>query len=153
MVRTLAPWSENVGKRVVKAPKVYLADTGILHALLDLRDGDAVRSHPKVGPSFEGFALDEVVRRLGASPRECFFWATHQGAELDLLVVRGRQRYGFEFKHTLAPGVTKSMRIALADLALERLDIVHPGAESYPLTPRVRAVALERLARDLAPLS
>ena len=153
MVRVLPSWSENVGKRVVKSPKVYLADSGILHALLELRDLEAAMAHPKVGASFEGFALDETIRQLGASPRECFFWATHQGAELDLLVVRGRRRLGFEFKHTVAPGVTKSMHIAIADLGLDRLDVVHVGRESYPLAPKIRAVAIERVTRDLAPLA
>ena len=108
--------------------------------------------HPKVGASFEGFALDAVARRLGALRHECFFWATHQGAELDLLVVRGSKRLGFEIKHTVAPEVTRSMRVALADLRLDRIDVIHVGKDTYPLADRIRAVAFERLEQDIHPL-
>jgi len=152
MIRVLRPIAVNTGKRLVKAPKVYVKDSGILHQLLELRDAHAVVQHPKVGASFEGFALQETIRRLGASPRECSFWATHQGAELDLLVVRGKQRLGFEFKHTVAPEVTKSMRIAIEDLGLDRLDIVHIGEETYPLGQKIRAVSIARLLKDIEPL-
>ena len=152
MIRLLAPWSENVGKRVVKSPKVYFRDSGLLHHLLGTRDGDDLARHPKIGASFEGFALHEVVRHLGVDRRECFFWATHQGAELDLLVARGTRRLGFEFKHTVAPEVTKSMRIAMADLGLDRLDVIHVGKETYPLGDRIRAVAFERLQKDVGRL-
>jgi hypothetical protein len=152
MVRQLPAFSANLGKRQVKAPKVYLRDTGLLHALLGLASQADLEGHPKLGASWEGFALSEVVGRLQARPEECFFWATHAGAELDLLVVRGARRAGFEFKHTAAPRLTASMHIALADLGLERLDVVHAGHDSYPLAPRVRVVALERLLDDLDPL-
>jgi hypothetical protein len=152
MIRTLQPWHENLGKRQVKAPKIYFRDTGLLHALLGLRRQDDLDRHPKLGASFEGFALEQVVRRLGASRDECFFWSTYAGAELDLLVVRGGRRYGFEFKHTDAPGTTKSTAIALADLRLDRLDIVHAGKETYPLSKAVRAVAMGRILEDLQPL-
>jgi len=152
MVRLLRPWSENVGKRVVKAPKVYVRDSGLLHALFRVADARALLHHPKLGASFEGFALGEVVRRLRASWRDCYFWATHQGAELDLLVARGGKRLGFEFKHTIAPEVTKSMKIALDDLKLSSLDIIHLGKETYPLTKHIRAVAIERLHEDIRPL-
>jgi hypothetical protein len=151
MVRVLPPWSENLGKRVVKSPKVYLADAGLLHALLDIPTTWALGGHPKIGASFEGFALQEVVRALRVRPEQCHFWATHQGAELDLLVVEGSRRRGFEFKHTDAPGVTKSMRIAIEDLGLETLDVVHAGADTYPLADGIRAVAISRLTRDLLP--
>src|SRR5207247_9112670 len=123
-------------------------DSGLLHHLLGIRTVDDLVRHPKIGASFEGFALNQVVRRLGAERRECFFWATHQGAELDLLVVRGSKRLGFEFKHTIAPSVTKSMRIAATDLRLTRLDVVHLGRETYPLTKGIRAVAFGRLRQD-----
>jgi predicted AAA+ superfamily ATPase len=93
--------------------------------------------------------LQHVVRRLNVEPEDCWFWATHQGAELDLLVVRGRRRLGFEIKHTDAPGVTKSMRIALAELGLERLDVIHVGRETYPLGERIRAVSIERVRDDV----
>ena len=152
MVQLLRPWSTNLAKRQVKSPKVYFRDTGLLHALLDIRTRDDLERNPRLGASFEGFALQEVVRRLGADRRECYFWATHQGAELDLLVVRGSRRHGFEFKHTDAPSVTASMRIALQDLGLDRLDVIHVGKETYPLTKQIRAVAFERLEKDIAPL-
>jgi len=152
MVQLLRPWSTNVAKRQVKSPKVYFRDSGLLHALLDVRTRDDLEKHPRLGASFEGFALQEVMRRLRVDRRECYFWATHQGAELDLLVVRGSRLHGFEFKHTDAPAVTASMRIALQDLGLERLDVIHIGKETYPLTRQIRAVAFERLDTDLAPL-
>jgi predicted AAA+ superfamily ATPase len=153
VVRLLLPWSENLGKRQVRSPKVYLADSGILHALLGIRERLDLERHPKLGASWEGFALEVVVRRLGIGWPECYFWATHGGAELDLLVVRGRRRWGFEFKRTSAPVVTKSMRTALEDLRLHRLDVVHGGPHTFSLAPRIRAVALSRLLDDLEPLS
>lgn len=152
MLRLLPPWSENLGKRQVKAPKVYFIDNGLLHSLLDVHDAEDLERHPKLGASFESFALDQVVRQLGADRRECYFWSTYSGAELDLLVVRGRKRLGFEFKHTNAPGVTKSMQIARDDLKLDSLDVVHVGAETYPLTTGIRAVAVSRIVEDLRPL-
>ena len=152
MVRQLPAWHENIGKRQVKAPKVYFRDSGLLHALLDLGDGDAAESHPKVGASWEGFALDAVVTQLGALPEECHFWAAHAGAELDLLVVRGKVRRGFEFKRTTAPATTRSMHVAIEDLRLSRLDVVHAGAHSFAMHPKIRAIALSRLLEDLKPL-
>lgn len=152
MIRLLPPWSQNMGKRVVKSPKIYFRDSGLLHHLLPIRNGEDLARHPSVGASFEGFALCELVRHLGAERRECFFWATHQGAELDLLVIHGSGRLGFEFKHTVAPEVTKSMRIAMADLDLARLDVIHLGKDTYPLTDRIRAVAFERLQNDIGRL-
>ena len=149
MVRVLLPWSENVGKRVVKTPKVYIGDTGLLHALLDIPSARALETHPKVGASFEGFALQEVMRALHARPEQCFFWATHQGAELDLLVVRGERRRGFEFKRTDAPGVTKSMHVAIRDLGLESIDVVHAGSNTYPLSTKIRALAISSLTTEL----
>lgn len=149
MLRLLPPWSENVGKRVVKSPKMYFRDAGLLHLMLGVRTADDLLRHAKVGASFEGFAVSEVARQLGVNRRECFFWATHQGAELDLLVVRGAKRIGFEFKHTVAPAVTKSMRIAMADLGLERLDVIHIGKDTYPLGRGIRAVAFDRLQQDV----
>ena len=152
MVRQLPAWHENIGKRQVKAPKVYFRDSGLLHALLDLGDGGAVEAHPKVGASWEGFALDAVVTRLGAQPEECHFWAAHSGAELDLLVVRGNVRLGFEFKRTTAPATTRSMHVALEDLRLSRIDVVHAGSRSFPMHQKIRAIALSRLTEDLEPL-
>ncbi len=152
VVRVLPPWHENIGKRQVKSPKVYLADSGLLHALLNIPTREDLTRHPKIGASFEGFTIAAVVDRLRARWSECFFWATHAGAELDLLVVRGRSRLGFEIKRTVAPAVTPSMRAALADLNLSRLDVVHAGDRTYQMAPRIRAVALSRLLDDLTPL-
>ena len=149
VVRQLLPWSENLGKRQVKAPKVYIADSGLLHRLLGLDTLKALEGHPKVGASWEGFMLGEVVQRLAVQPDQCWFWRTHAGAELDLLVIRGRERLGFEFKRTVAPTLTPSMRSALQDLKLDRLDVLHAGGETFPLGPRVRAVAASRLLEDL----
>jgi predicted AAA+ superfamily ATPase len=152
VVRLLAPWHENIKKRQVKAPKVYLLDSGLLHALLNMRLIRDIEGHPKVGASWEGFVLEQIVCRLGVGADECYFWATHGGAELDLLVVRGLERLGFEIKRTTSPNLTPSMRSALADLNLTRLDVIHAGDTTFPLDERVRAVALARLLDDLAPL-
>ncbi|MEA2691442.1 MAG: uncharacterized protein QOJ16_829 [Acidobacteriota bacterium] len=149
VLRQLQPWFENLGKRQVKSPKVYISDSGLLHTLLNLETREDLDGHPKIGASWEGFALSEVLVRLGARPEESFFWATHAGAELDLLVVRGRRRLGFEFKLTDAPKLTASIRTALADLKLDRVDVVHAGEHTFPLGERVRAVALGRLDEDM----
>jgi uncharacterized protein len=151
-VRVVSPWHENLAKRQVKSPRVYVADSGILHALLGIGDRRQLIEHPKVGASWEGFALEQVVRRLRARPDEIFFWRTHTGAELDLLVVRGSRRLGFEFKRTTTPRVTPSMRSALADLNLDGLTVVHAGRNSFPLGPKVRAVSAARLLDDLGPM-
>jgi uncharacterized protein len=153
VVRQVQPWFENLGKRQVKAPRVYLSDPGLLHVLLGIRARGELQSHPAVGASWEGFCLQQVAARLGARPEECFFWRTHTGAELDLLVVRGNRRLGFEFKRTDAPKVTPSMRSALVDLKLDRLEIVHAGRDTFPLGERVRAIACARLLEDVRPLS
>jgi len=152
VVRQLPPWSEGLAKRQVKSPKVYVADSGLLHALLDVRDRGALVRHPKVGASWEGFGIQAVIDRLGARREECFFWGTYAGAELDLLVVRGSVRLGFEFKRTVAPKVTPSMRIALESLRLKRLYVVHAGERSADLGKGIRAVGVERLLEDLEPL-
>lgn len=152
VVRQLPAWHANVGKRQVKTPKVYLADSGLLHTLLNLTDRDSLLAHPKVGASWEGFAIRVVIERLGARPEECFYWATHSGAEVDLVVLRGRRRLGFEIKRTSAPHTTRSMHSALEDLDLDRLDVIYAGDATFPLTERIRAVALERVWRDLDPL-
>lgn len=152
VVRQLPPWHENISKRQVKAPKVYIADSGLLHALLNLPTTKDLECHPKAGASWEGFVLDQLVRWLGAAWHECFFWATHAGAELDLLIVRGRLRLGFEIKRTSAPRLTPSMRHVVKDLNLQRLDVIHAGDHSFPLGARTRAVALSRLLRDIQPL-
>lgn len=149
VVRTLPPWSANVGKRQVKSPKVYVADCGLLHALLDLPTQRDLERHPKVGASWEGFLLEAVILHLAARRDQCYFWATHGGAELDLLIVDGSRRLGFEFKRTTAPKLTPSMRSAMADLKLTRLDVIHAGQNTFPLSQRVRAVAARRMLEDL----
>jgi predicted AAA+ superfamily ATPase len=152
VVRLLQPWTENLRKRQVKAPKVYLADSGLLHGLLGLETAPDLESHPKVGASWEGLMLGVVAEHLGVRPEECHFWATHGGAELDLLVIRGARRFGFEFKRTTSPALTRSMRSALEDLRLTRLDVVHAGRDTFPLARRVRAVAARRILEDLKAL-
>lgn len=149
VIRQLLPWRENIAKRQVKAPKIYIADSGILHALLNIKTIMDLEGHPKVGASWEGFLLSQVVRHLGVSAEDCFFWATHGGAELDLLIVRGQKRLGFEFKRTSAPKITTSMRSALADLKLQSLDIIHAGDCTFQLDKRVRAVSFSRVLTDL----
>ena len=152
MVRQLPPWHENLSKRQVRAPKVYLRDTGLLHTLLGVRSTQELENHPKVGASWEGFALDVVLDHLGARFGEAYFWGTHAGAELDLFIVRGRTRVGFEFKRTSSPTVTPSMRSALADLRLQRLYVVHAGMATFPLTEQILAVPLTRIAQDVPQL-
>ena len=148
VVRRLAPWYENLKKRQVKAPRVYVADTGLLHALLALDSGTALLGHPKAGASWEGFAMQETVRILGVDWDRCFYWATHQGAELDLLVFEGGRRIGIEFKRTSAPRLTRSMLSALTDLALDRLFVMFPGDSRFALRERVDAVGLARACAE-----
>ena len=152
MVRLLLPWAENLGKRQVKSPKIYFADCGILHALLGVRTMGDLQGNPKLGASWEGFLLSELIARLGAAREECFFWATHQGAELDLLVVRGNRRLGFEFKRSSSPTVTKSMHIAMQDLKLDHLTVIHAGDHSFPLTDGIEAVSAQHLLTEIRPL-
>ena len=152
LVRQLKPWHENLGKRQVKSPKVYLADSGLLHSVFATETTGDLQRHPKVGASWEGFLLEQVVQRLGARQEECFFWGTQAGAELDLLVVRGRERRGFEFKYTETPSVTPSMRIAMADLKLDELVVVHGGSQCWPMAEGIRAVAAKRMLDEIEPL-
>lgn len=149
LVRLMQPWHENLGKRLVKAPKVYIEDSGLLHQLLGVHSRAQLERHPKVGASWEGFVLAAVERKLRVQPGEAYFYGAHSGAELDLLVVRGGRRVGFEFKRTVAPDVTRSMRTAAEDLRLDRLDVIHAGEHTYALSDGIRAVALSRLLDDL----
>jgi predicted AAA+ superfamily ATPase len=153
VIRQLSPWYENISKRQVKAPKIYIADSGVLHTLLGLRTLKDLEGHPKVGASWEGFVLEQVIRHLAARVDECFFWATHGGAELDLLVVRGQRRMGFEIKRTTSPQITSSMRYALSDLHLRSLDVIHAGETSFPMDKKIRAVAFRSLLQDIKPLT
>ena len=149
VVRQLRPWHENIAKRQVKAPKVYLHDSGVLHALLGIETMDALNTHPKTGASWEGLIVEAIIDYLGLQEDQVHFWATHGGAELDLLLVRGAKRAGIEIKRTSAPKVTRSMRIAIDDLGLDEAVVVHAGRESYPLGERVRAVSARRLGKGL----
>lgn len=137
MTRVLPPFLANTGKRQVRSPKVYLRDTGLLHTLLGIKNSEGLSGHPIIGMSWEGFAMDQVVSHLGVRPQDCFFWAVHTGAELDLVVNIDGARHGFEFKRTLAPRLTPSLRSALETLDLASLTVVYPGHDTYPLSPEV----------------
>lgn len=152
VVRQLAPWFENISKRQVRSPKVYVADSGLLHSLLGLVSRDAVLSHPKVGASWEGFVVSQVIDRLDVRPEQCFHWATHSGAELDLLVVAGERRLGFEVKRAEAPTLTRSMRSSFDTLKLDRLDVIHAGTRRYQLTERIRALPAAEMNTALRPI-
>ena len=152
VIRQLAPWHENLGKRQVKSPKVYVRDTGLLHALLGIPSQQDLSGHPKIGASWEGFVIDQIIAQLRLQTSEYYFWRTYQGAELDLLVVRGRQRIGFEIKRTSAPAITPSMHTALADLKLDSINVVHVGVHSFPMAKHIRAVGASDLADSLTSL-
>ena len=144
MVRQLQPWYENVGKRQVKAPKIYFRDSGLLHALMGIRDEHGLLTHPKSGASWEGFVLEQVLRI--AQPDEAYFWATHAGAELDLLMIKYGRRLGVEIKRTDAPALTPSMRIAMHDLKLERLLVLYPGDRRYSLAQDIAVMPASDIA-------
>jgi predicted AAA+ superfamily ATPase len=151
LVRQLQPWFENLGKRQVKAPKIYVRDSGLLHQLLGLESFHALEGHPKLGASWEGFALEQVLGITG--DQQAYFWATHSGAELDLLVHWRGRRWGFEFKYSDAPTMTKSMHIALEDLKLERIFTVYPGKEAYSMHEKVEALPLAQLPERLGQIT
>jgi uncharacterized protein len=144
MIRQLPPWHENLQKRQVKTPKVYFRDTGLLHQLLGLRTQQELLSHPKCGASWEGYAIEETLKLV--QPDEAYFWATHNGAELDLLLFTGGRRLGVEVKHADAPTLTPSMRIALADLRLDHLTVLYPGTRQYALAERITVAPIAMLA-------
>ena len=147
VVRRLRPWFENIGKRLVKSPKVYVRDTGLLHALLGIPDIRALEGHPKKGASWETFAIEEILGVTG--DRDAYYWRTQAGAELDLLVFRGGKRLGFEIKYSDAPRFTASMRAAQKDLALDRLFLVTPAIESAPIARGVEAASIARCIAEL----
>ena len=150
MVRILPPWFENLGKRIVKSPKVYLRDSGVLHFLLGLEKAADLPMHPRYGASWEGFALEQTL--LAHGEHEAYFYATQRGAELDLLLLRRGRRWGFEFKCTDAPRTTKSMHVVMEDLGLEHLWVLYPGDRAYPLTDDITALPLKRVGTiDLVP--
>ena len=143
MIRVLRPWFANLGKRLVKSPKVYLRDSGILHFLLGLEDSHELAVHPSYGASWEGFALEQTL--IAHGQRDAYFYGTQRGAELDLLLLRRGRRWGFEFKCTEAPRTTKSMRIVTRDLELEHLWVVYPGEREFPLADGITALPLTRI--------
>ena len=151
MVRQLPPWFENLGKRQIRTPKVYLRDSGLLHALLSVPSFAALESHPKLGASWEGFALEEVLRVTG--DRDAYFWHTQGGAALDLLVFLNGERFGFEFKYADVPTVTRSLQVARHDLRFRQALVVHPGPRSYSLNEWADAVSIQDLRRRVKQLA
>jgi len=145
MVRVLPPWFENVKKRQVKAPKIYIRDSGLLHGLLQVSTLADLQGHPKIGASWEGFALEHIIHAFRT--RDAYFWATHAGAELDLLVTIAGKRHGFECKYTDAPGGKRSMHIALEDLGLKHLWVIYPGHEKYALDDKITVIPLETISQ------
>jgi predicted AAA+ superfamily ATPase len=150
MVRQLQPWYENVGKRQVKSPKVYLRDSGLLHSLLGLPDRHSLLGHPRVGASWEGFALEQVLQIV--RPAEAYFWATHTGAELDLFFQQRGRNLGIEFKFNEAPKITASMRSAMETLELNHLWVVYPGQHSYPAHEKITMLPLQNIGELAAGL-
>ncbi len=147
MIRQLQPWYENISKRQVKSPKIYFRDSGLLHSLLNITDVDSLYSNPKLGASWEGFALEQILQIM--RPTEAYFWSTHSGAKIDLLFFRDGKRYGVEFKFNEAPKITKSMHIAIKDLSLDYLWVIYPGAEEYPVTDKITVRPLAKLLNGI----
>lgn len=140
MVRRLPPWHANLGKRLVKSPKLYFRDSGLFHTLQGIRTAAELQTHPKLGASWEGFALEEVLQSV--KPEQAYFYAVHSGAEIDLFMLVGRRRIGVEFKREDAPRLTHSMQVALADLKLDRLSVIYPGTRRYRLHEKVEVLPL-----------
>jgi hypothetical protein len=147
MVRELPAWHENISKRQVKSPKIYFRDSGILHALLGVHHPDTLYSHIKCGASFEGFAIEQVIRYEKAEAHECYFWSSHQQAELDLLILKNGKKIGYEFKFSENPTQTKSMLNVIQDLGLERLTLVYPGEHAYPLSEQIEVKPLSQFSQ------
>lgn len=143
MVRRLNPWFENIKKRQVKSPKVYFRDSGLYHTLLGIGDEDELTRHPKLGSSWEGFAMEQVIRHHKAESEDCYFWATQSQAELDLMIVKEGKRLGFEFKYASSPSLTKSMQTAFTDVKLHHLSIITPNAKAFPLAEDIYVYSLE----------
>lgn len=145
MVRVLQPWSENIKKRQIKTPKIYFRDSGIFNALSSIHSITELAKTPKIGPLWEGFALEEIINCLQIKSNHCYFWSTHNEAELDLLVFTNGKRLGFEFKYSDSPKITKSMHIALEDLQLDHLYIIFPGTLSFAMNDKITACGLDAL--------
>jgi predicted AAA+ superfamily ATPase len=142
MMRILSPWHANISKRQVKSPKVYFRDSGLLHYVIGTESAPTLRMHPKVGLSWEGFALEEICRFYETDSQDCYFWSSHNEAELDLLILKNGKKIGFEFKYQDAPKLTPSMRIAWNDLELDELYVIYPGNRDYALTENIRVMNL-----------
>jgi len=145
MIRQLQPWHANLKKRQVKAPKIYVRDSGLLHQLLGIGTTKELLGHPKLGASWEGFVIEQIL--MSEPHDEAYFWATHQGAEIDLLLRRGDKMLGVECKRSDAPGITPSIRIALDELKLSRIAVIHPGNKRFPLSDRIEAIPLLQVAK------
>ena len=149
MLRNLKPWMGNIKKRQVKSPKIYFRDTGMLHYMLGISTRAELERHPKIGASWEGHIIENVIQALEVEDRHCFFWATHTGAELDLVIQKGGVLRGIEVKRTSAPRITPSMRSALSDLNLTQLDVIHAGDKTFSLSERIRAISASRILEEL----
>lgn len=143
MMRRLNPWYENISKRQIKSPKIYFRDSGILHTLLGVKSEKELYTHPKLGISWEGFAVEEVIRALEAEDEDCYFWATQSGAELDLLVTKDGRKQGFEFKFTDTPKITKSMNIAMQDLKIEKLTVIIPHPANFMISENIEVCGIK----------
>jgi len=146
MIRQLQPWHENLGKRQVKSPKIYIKDSGLLHALLGIPRQLDLETHPKLGASWEGYAIEEIIKAL--QPDECYFWATHSGAELDLLLIKEGRRLGIECKRMDAPKLTPSLKSSMQELRLDQAVVVYPGERRYALASGIEAIPLSELLRE-----
>ena len=144
MVRQLQPWYENIHKRQVKSPRIYFRDSGILHSLLGISDYHQLTGNPKLGASWEGFALEQTLQIV--RPVDAYFWSTYSGAEVDLFFIKNGKRHGVEFKYSEAPKATKSMYVAIEDLSLDHLWVVYPGKNIYPLTEKIKVLPLQELS-------
>lgn len=148
MIRELTPWIENINKRQIKSPKIYFRDSGIFHSLLGIHDLQALQNHPKLGASWEGFALEQITRAHHAEPEECYFWGIHSQGELDLLIFKNGKRLGFEFKYSDAPKLTSSMQLAYDTLQLDKLTVIYPGKSHYRLTTAIDVMGLENYLKQ-----
>ena len=148
MVRQLQPWHANIKKRQVKAPTIYFSDTGILHGLLGIRTMNDLLAHPKHGASWEGYVIGEVIRAI--EPDDVYFWATYQGAEMDLVFSKAGRMYGVEVKRADAPAMTPSIKIALEDLNLERIAVIYPGEKRYALNKQVDVVPFNKVTGGMS---
>ena len=151
VLRVLTPWHENLKKRQVKSPKIYIRDSGLLHALLEINSQDVLSGHPKIGASFEGFVIEQLISYLDI--KNASFWGTHGGAELDLLLNIAGKRHGFECKYSDAPGFTRSMNAAVQDLKLKHLWVIYPGDQAYKLNESAWAIPVEQISQLAQSLS